>query len=83
MWEVEDAFRIQGKGVCLMVTRYPPGIGTTAWFVWRGIKFSAKVLKTEMVRSQVQVRNIASYGVLVPETDAPPLKYVERLTKGG
>lgn len=80
-WEVEDAFRIRGKGVCLMVTRYPPGIGLTAHFVWKGIRFEAKVLKTELMRSQMN-GTIASYGVLVSESEAPPLKYVGRLTGG-
>lgn len=78
-WDVEDAFHIRGKGVCLMVTRYPPGIGQTAHFIWKGIKFQAKVLKTELVRSQLNGA-IASYAVLVSESDAPPLKYIERVT---
>lgn len=78
-WDVEDAFRIKGKGVCLVVTRYPPGIGQNARFIWKGIKFEAEVLKTELVRSQVNGA-IASYAVLVSESDAPPLKYVEKLT---
>lgn len=77
-WDVEDAFRIRGRGVCLMVTRYPPRIDQTAYFVWRGIRFQAKVLDTEFVRSQVG--RVATYAVLVSESDAPPLKYIERVT---